>query len=86
MNQALKDKRMTLSEEAKKAHQEMMDTLSAMQKVYDKVKALGLGKGKGGKGEMDCPKCGSKLVFSVSSFNGHVWGKCSTDGCLMWME
>jgi hypothetical protein len=35
-------------------------------------------------GEIDCPRCGGKLGFSVAS-NGHIWGKCKTEGCLAWM-
>lgn len=37
-------------------------------------------------GVMDCPKCGAKLGYSRSAYNGHVWGRCSTAGCLSWME
>lgn len=36
---------------------------------------------------VDCPVCGTgKLHMSHSGHNGHVWGKCTTDGCLGWME
>jgi transcriptional regulator with XRE-family HTH domain len=40
----------------------------------------------GGRGYMDCPVCGEELGYSVASFNKHVWGKCSTSGCLEWMQ
>jgi len=33
-----------------------------------------------------CPVCNNKLHYSVAECNGHVWGKCETDGCLSWME
>lgn len=36
---------------------------------------------------IDCPTgCGGKLHLSQSSYNGHVHGKCTTDGCVSWME
>lgn len=38
-------------------------------------------------GVIDCPtKCGGKLHLSQAAYNGHVWGKCTTEGCLSWME
>lgn len=33
-----------------------------------------------------CPICDGKLHLSQSSYNGHVHGKCETEGCLSWME
>lgn len=36
-------------------------------------------------GIIDCPKCGQALRYTIMS-NGHVWGRCSTDGCLTWMQ
>lgn len=36
---------------------------------------------------VDCPACGTgKLHLSQASSNGHVWGRCTTDKCLNWME
>lgn len=38
-------------------------------------------------GEVDCPTgCGGKLSLSHSAYNGHVWGRCSTNNCVAWME
>ena len=36
-------------------------------------------------GTVECPVCKGVLHLSQSS-NGHVWGKCETDGCVSWME
>jgi hypothetical protein len=36
-------------------------------------------------GHIICPKCGKKLNYRISPINGHIWGACSTDGCLSWM-
>jgi hypothetical protein len=39
-----------------------------------------------GSGVVPCPACGKGLHFSVARSNGHVWGRCETEGCLAWME
>ena len=34
-----------------------------------------------------CPTgCGGRLTLSIAACNGHVSGRCSTPGCLAWME
>lgn len=44
-------------------------------------------KGKRGiTGVIPCPKCGGTLNFTVSSYNGHVHGRCQTEGCLAWAQ
>ena len=35
---------------------------------------------------IECPKCKGRLHLSQSSYNGHVHGKCETEGCVSWME
>lgn len=53
----------------------------------DDAKAKGYGKGHGGYGAIDCPSCdGGRLQYSVASYNGHMHGRCSTAGCVSWME
>ena len=37
------------------------------------------------RGIIECPMCKGKLHYSISGFNGHIWGKCETEGCLSWM-
>jgi len=37
-------------------------------------------------GEVDCPKCGKKLVYERASYNGHIRAACSTEGCLRWIN
>jgi len=40
-----------------------------------------------GAGIMNCPICNTgKLKYSRSNYNGHVHARCSTDGCVAWME
>lgn len=33
-----------------------------------------------------CPVCNGRLHMSHAAYNGHVWGKCETKGCLSWIE
>lgn len=40
-----------------------------------------------GAGVMACPICQTgKLKYSRSTYNGHVHARCSTAGCVAWME
>lgn len=34
---------------------------------------------------IECPKCKGDLRYSIAKLNGHIWGKCETEGCLQWM-
>lgn len=43
-------------------------------------------KGKSAQEVIECPACQGRLHLSISSYNGHVHGKCETDGCVAWME
>lgn len=44
-------------------------------------------RGQNWSGSVDCPTgCGGTLHLSHAACNGHVWGKCSTDNCVGWME
>lgn len=56
-----------------------ISTIQQMTKEYEKSKSLEL------QGIIECPKCGNKLHYTISSYNGHIWGKCETDKCLVWM-
>lgn len=35
---------------------------------------------------VECPVCNGRLHLSQSAYNGHVHGKCETEGCVSWME
>jgi len=36
-------------------------------------------------GTIECPICKGELYFEVHN-NGHIWGKCVSQGCLAWMQ
>ena len=51
------------------------------------LKIRAANKGKTAHGAVDCPACGTgTLSWSISGYNGHMHGRCSTSGCLNWME
>lgn len=53
----------------------------------DDAKKQGYKKGSGGNGFIPCPVCkAGVLYYSVASCNGHMWGKCTTEKCVSWME
>lgn len=59
----------------------------ATSATREDANARGLGKGNGGMGEILCPVCGTgRLKYSVAGVNGHIWGACSTEGCVRWMQ
>ena len=35
---------------------------------------------------IECPACKGRLHLSISSYNGHVHGRCETEHCVSWME
>jgi hypothetical protein len=38
-------------------------------------------------GKVPCAGCGNgEIHLSMAALNGHVWGRCTTKGCVSWME
>jgi len=66
---------------------EMKERIKNMGKAISLItEKEGKGKPKKDKrGTIICPVCGKNLHYTVSSYNGHIWGNCETDGCLGWM-
>lgn len=51
------------------------------------AKKHGYRKGNGGNGLVLCPVCKTgDLHYTVASYNGHMWGRCSTKDCVSWMQ
>lgn len=51
------------------------------------AKKHGFKKGKGGKGVVPCPVCKTgELHYTVDAYNGHMWGRCTTEKCVSWMQ
>jgi hypothetical protein len=61
--------------------------LQAVAAVKTDASARGFGKYHGGRATIACPACTHGVItYSVAGYNGHTWGRCSTDGCVRWME
>jgi len=43
-------------------------------------------KGKSAREVIECPACKGRLHLSIAACNGHVHGKCETEGCVSWRE
>jgi hypothetical protein len=62
------------------------DTRTAIVACSRDAKEKGFGQGHGGASYIPCPVCKTgTLRYSVASLNGHLWGQCSTSGCVNWM-
>ena len=72
--------------EAAELSERFAKTIEAMAACKTDAKAKGFKMGNGGRGKIDCPVCHGDLRYSVASVNGHMWGACSTEGCVRWME
>lgn len=40
----------------------------------------------GAGGTIECPVCAGALQFTRAGYNGHIHARCSTAGCVSWME
>lgn len=67
-------------EEQRAIEKEHKERSEYMFKAIKTTQSLGLYSG-----EIECPKCKNQLTFSKARSNGHIWGRCKTDGCLLWM-
>ena len=69
-------------------HQRRIEhAMTAMNAARQHAKSQGFKKGRGGEGELSCPVCQTgTLRYSVAAYNGHLWGACSTDNCVRWMQ
>lgn len=73
--------------EVNRADVALARTLTAIAAAHADAKERGYGVGSSGRGSFPCPvECGGTLSYTVASVNGHIHGRCSTDGCVWWME
>lgn len=82
--------RLPTKEEIAASDAERQALMDRMRKVMEVVKPWRAGWSKSnrvGKAEViKCPACAGRLHLSQAASNGHVWGKCETEGCVSWME
>lgn len=86
------DKRLLPTAAEVKAEEEKIERILkadilAFAAVDNDCKAHGLGKGHGGQGSVACPVCKSgTITYSVAEVNGHRHARCTTAGCVRFME
>lgn len=66
--------------EFQRSIERMQLTLPVIQKIKKE------NEGQNASGVVECPICRGALHWSHAACNGHVWGRCETEGCLSWME
>jgi len=66
------------------AHKEQKDKFMRALEVVGPIREEQ--RGRNWEGTVQCPNCKGVLHLSHAACNGHVWGKCETDGCVAWME
>jgi hypothetical protein len=75
------------SDEEIAEHEDWIEVyLQRMRKVGPTISQLKKDNPDGGSGVIDCPCCGGKLHWGIAACNGHCHGRCTTEGCLNWME
>lgn len=72
------------AEKSARDHQASVERLEKTLELIGAVKERH--KGADWNGVEVCPVCKGNLAMSHSAYNGHVWGKCETEGCVSWME
>lgn len=76
-----------IAAECEEADRDIAETLLALDAINKDAAQHGYKKGNGGTGEVACPVCSTgKLRYRVAGYNGHRAAKCSTDGCVCFME
>lgn len=76
---------------AEQVEQDRLETDAAMERTFVAIKVASEWRvkpkpAKNRREVVECPVCKGRLHLSQSSFNGHVHGKCETEGCVSWME
>lgn len=74
-------------EEIDACEKEVTESIARFMKTLPLIHAIKTEhRGKNAKGTKKCTACDGVLHYTHAACNGHVWGKCETDGCLSWME
>ena len=73
-------------EQAEKRADEIEDSIWRMTVIGPAIEAW-RAKPPIGKSEIiECPACKGRLHLAQAAYNGHVHGRCETEGCVAWME
>jgi hypothetical protein len=76
-----------VAEQIERDRKAVRDYSTARKAITDEIGPFVRGKSPGVGGEIPCPVCTTgTLRYSRAMSNGHVHARCSTDGCVAWME
>jgi hypothetical protein len=69
------------------SHRSFENTMKARQAIVAKLAPYKKGQSQSVGGEIPCPVCAKgTLRYSRAGYNGHIHARCSTVGCVAWME
>lgn len=72
-------------QEIEAEERENADRFRRIAKALESIHAVAKGR-RGIGGDIECPNCKGTLRFSIASYNGHIHARCSTDGCMAFMQ
>ena len=76
-----------VEQEVEQIEKVFRDIQAAREAIVEKIGPYKCGVTHGVSGKIPCPVCGTgTLNYSRAGMNGHIHARCSTDGCVMWME
>lgn len=76
-----------LQSQADAEHDGLANLLTAVAHVKADAATKGYGRNHGGVNSCKCPLCTDGTIrYSVAAVNGHAHARCSTAGCLSFME
>lgn len=65
----------------------LRDMMTARHAIVAKLGSYEKGKSPDTAGSLACPVCSTgTLGYRRAAFNGHIHARCSTEGCVAWME
>lgn len=80
------EERKAEDEEREKFVAQFMTRMQLLRPLISKIKARTRRFGMSTSDEDECPACGGTLSWSCNSYNQHVAMRCSTDGCVNFIE
>lgn len=74
-------------EDLESDEREMQAAVNRMMKLTPMIRLVkNEQRGKNWQGIRECPICSGRLHMQHSAYNGHMRGKCETEGCVNWIE
>jgi hypothetical protein len=75
-----------MDEHMEKMFNHVNEAIKIIHKRADVINECSNNPPKSIRGHIECPSCGAQLSYVIVGYNGHVHGKCATNGCLNWSQ